>query len=228
MGTLRPTTLLLLAALVNTLPADQIELSNGDTISGKVVSLNATHLKLQSELLGDVTLARENIAAVYFGDKRPAPRVAVAPDNAAAAAPIPPAADDFIGKLLGQKQPEKKRPAAGGPALSGATPQQLVEKLKAGELDAGSLAEVQKAFPLLATKEAGGYFNATLGGLITGKLGVQDIRKDAIKARDGILELKKEIGGDADALNPYLGILEKFIQETEPEAEEKPIIGGNK
>jgi hypothetical protein len=31
------------------------------------------------------------------------------------------------------------------------------------------------------------------------------------------MDLKKEIGRDADALNPYLGILEKFIKETEPE-----------
>jgi hypothetical protein len=202
--------------------ADQVELTNGDTISGKVVSLNASHLKLHSELLGDVTLARENVAAVYLGDKRPTARPAAAPpaDNAAApTAPAPGGADDFIRGLLGQKSPGAKPPAAG--ASAGATPQELVEKLKKGELDAGSLAEVQKMFPLLATKEAGGYFNDTLGGLLTGKLGIKDIRKDAIKARDGIMELKKDLGPDANALNPYLGILEKFIKETGSEEDEK-------
>jgi hypothetical protein len=202
--------------------ADQVELSNGDTISGKVVSLNATHLVLKSELLGDVTLAREHVAAVYLGDKRPAPKTAPAAAlpaaNRAPAAGAAPAADDFINRLLGRKTSDAKMPAA-KTAPAGATPQELLQQLQRGELDSGSLAEVQKMFPLLATKEAGGYFNETLSGLITGKLGIGDIRKEAIKARDGIMELKKDIGRDADALNPYLGILEKFIKETEPEGE---------
>ena len=208
-----PCTVLAILSFSMIASADQVELSNGDTISGKVVSLNATHLVLKSELLGDVTLARENVAAVYLGEKRPAPKAA-SPEPAASAAAAP-AADDFINKLLGRKMADAKTPPAAKGAAA-ATPQELIDKLQRGELDAGSLAEVQKMFPLLATKEAGGYFNETLSGLITGKLGIQDIRKEAIKARDGIMELKKDIGRDADALSPYLGILEKFIKETEP------------
>jgi hypothetical protein len=207
--------------------ADQVELTNGDTISGKVVSLNGTHLKLHSEVLGDVTLARENVAAVYLGERKAPPKVAAA---AAAAAPLDPSAavkrgpgsaDDFIRGLLGQKTGDDAPADSPKRAAKGASPEEMLEKLRQGELDPKSLAEVQKMFPLLATKEAGGYFNETLGGLLTGKLGIGDIRKDAIKARDGIMELRKELGRDADALNPYLGILEKFIKETGEEEEEK-------
>jgi hypothetical protein len=201
------------------LPADQVELTNGDTISGKVVSLNATHLKLESQLLGEVTLARENVAAVYLGDKRPKP--AAAPAEKAAAAESPGSAEDLIQKLLGGKTSDGKRPGGKAPPAAD-TPQGLLDQLKGGGLDAGSIAEVQKMFPLLATKEAGGYFNDTLGGLLSGKLGIKDIRKDAMKAREGILELKKELGPDAAALDSYLGILEKFIQETGDEEEAPP------
>jgi len=206
------TLVLLLSGLIlpTVLLADQVELTNGDTITGKVVSLNDTHLKLESQLLGDVTLARENVAAVYFGDKRPKPAAAI--EKPAGAAETPAAAEDLIQRLLGGKSNDTKKP--GGKMPAGATPQQLLDQLKSGGLDAGSIADVQKMFPLLATKEAGGYFNDTLGGLLSGKLGIKDIRKDAMKARDGILELKKELGPDAAALDSYLGILEKFLKET--------------
>ncbi len=76
---------------------------------------------------------------------------------------------------------------------------------------------LQTKFPLLNTPEASGYFNDTLGGLMTGKLNIQDVRKDAVKARDELKSLQDELGPETGAaLNGYMSILNKFIRETEP------------
>jgi hypothetical protein len=57
---------------------------------------------------------------------------------------------------------------------------------------------------------------------MTGKLNIQDVRKDAITARDGLLDLQKDLGPEGAALNGYLSILNKFIRETEPPPATKP------
>lgn len=58
-----------LAGIVSQLPlaADQVELRNGDRYLGTVISLNAETLRLQSEVLGIVTLARSNVTHINLG-----------------------------------------------------------------------------------------------------------------------------------------------------------------
>jgi len=58
-----------LVALHSTLPtlADQIVMHNGDRYNGKVLSVSATNVVLQSDLLGVLTLTRSNVANVSMG-----------------------------------------------------------------------------------------------------------------------------------------------------------------
>ncbi len=148
--------------------ADTIELTNGDVLNGQVISLDGQQLVLKSELLGELKLARDKVSAIHLGDKPILTRNAAA----AAQAPAKPALDPEVQKVLNavpSSDDVLKQLQVGG----GINPQMI--------------GELQTKFPLLNTPEAGQYFNDTLGGLMTGKLNIQDVRKDAITARDGLL-----------------------------------------
>jgi hypothetical protein len=183
--------------LVLQVQADVIEMTNGDVLNGAVISLDAKQLVLKSELLGELKLAREKISAIHLGDK-PILSRAVAPTNPA---PAKPALDPNVQNVLNSVP---------------STDEVLKQLQGGGGINPQMIGELQAKFPLLNTPEAGDYFNDTLGGLMTGKLNIQDVRKDAITARDGLLDLQKELGPEGAALNGYMSILNKFIRETEP------------
>jgi hypothetical protein len=178
----------------HSLRGDTVELDNGDVLNGKVLSLDAKQLKLQSDALGEITVRREKVASIHLGDQ---PRQR-------------------------RKQPGTPRPAAAPPASAAPklpavpTVEDVLKELQTSGIDTRTMGAIQDKFPLLATPEVKEYFSDKVGGLMTGRLGVQDIRKDAIKVRDEIVDLKKDLGPQADALNGYLSILETFIRHTDP------------
>ena len=56
-----------------------------------------------------------------------------------------------------------------------------------------------------------------VGGLLSGRLTVNDIQVEAKSAADQLKELKRDLGEDAGgALDGYLAILENFLRETAP------------
>lgn len=183
-------------ALVLPVMADTIELTNGDVLNGQVISLDGQQLVLKSELLGELKLAREKVSAIHLGDKPILARNAAVPQAPSAK----PALDPEVQKVLGAVP----------------STEDVLKQLQGGGVNPQMIGELQTKFPLLNTPEAGQYFNDTLGGLMTGKLNIQDVRKDAVIARDGLLDLKKDLGPEGAALNGYLSILNKFINETEP------------
>jgi hypothetical protein len=197
--------------------ADEVELVNGDRVSGSVLSLTDAELRIQSELLGEIAVPRKSVAAIYLGDHRPTVRAA-APTNAPAASG-PAAAngpaqtpEELFSKLTGHAVPQ-----------AGCTsPEDVLKQLKSRELTPQAIGDVQKAFPLLAAPEAQGYFNSMLSGLMTGEKDIGDLHKDAVQARDMLEDLKKDLGPEGAALNGYLGILNRFIDETTPPPASKP------
>jgi len=79
--------------------------------------------------------------------------------------------------------------------------------------------QVQKQFLSGAGSEANAKFNELLGGLMSGKLNVDDIRAQAKTAADQLRALQKESGEDAGfATSTYLAILDHFLKETAPSA----------
>jgi hypothetical protein len=176
-----------LLVFVTALQADTVQLVNGDAVSGKVISLDAKQLKLESDALGQLTIDRSKIATIHLGDAPP-PK----PAPAAAALPKPPVPIDLLDQLRGGIDPE-------------------------------AIKEIKKNFPLLATPAAGKYFDTTLSGLMNGTLNVQDIRKDAQKALDEVKKIEKELGPQAtQGLQPYVGILENFLRNSEPAKQAPP------
>ena len=77
--------------------------------------------------------------------------------------------------------------------------------------------QVQAQFLGAAGPEANAKFNELVGGLMSGKLTVDDIRKEAKSAADQLQELKRDLGEDGGwALDGYLAILDNFLRETSP------------
>ena len=67
--------------------AEEVQLVNGDRITGSVVSLTAKSLTLKSEVLGEIVIPRDKVGAIYLGDVKPpaqtAPAVRQQPQPAA-------------------------------------------------------------------------------------------------------------------------------------------------
>ena len=79
--------------------------------------------------------------------------------------------------------------------------------------------QVQAQFLSAAGPEANNKFNEMVGGLMSGKLTMNDIRVEAKSAADQLKQLKGELGEDGGwALDGYLAILENFLRETAPSA----------
>jgi hypothetical protein len=179
--------------------ADTVELANGDLLSGKVTAVSGEQVLLSSEVLGDVKLPRGKVAAIHFGDRKPA-----LVGNAA------PTATSNKGVVV--------KAAVEAPGV-----EDVLNQLKAGAAGGDLSKMLTKEFPLLQSPEVKAYFDKTVGGLMSGELNVSDIRKQALDVRDQVKELEKDLGPEGmAALKPYLSVLEKFIKDTEPKGEKFP------
>ena len=188
----------LLALLVSPSLADSVQLTNGDSVSGKVVSLDSQSLVLKSDVLGEVKIGREKIAAILLGDR---PAIPATPRAA--------------------KPETAKGPVTGEPAASPQSVEDILKQIQAGGVDKGLTKSLESEFPLLSTPEVRAYFDKTVGGLISGDINIGDLRKQAIDVRNQVKDLERDLGPEAtQALSGYMSILDKFIRETEPK---KPV-----
>ena len=183
------TVILFLATL--SLRADQVEMQNGDRYLGTVLSLDTNTLVLRSAVLGTVTLPRGKVALIHLGSGG----ATNLPSAASAGKPQPPASSIAITNGTTDLSAPLRRLGAGT---------NFIEQVRAQFLsDAGP--------------EANNKFNAMVGGLLSGRLTVNDIRVEAKSAADQLKELKRDLGEDAGgALDGYVAILENFLRETAP------------
>jgi hypothetical protein len=170
---------------------DQVEMQNGDRYAGHVLSLNTNTVVLQSAVLGTLRLPRSKVAVITLG---------LGPATNSPALPLPtnvftPAASGTTANVVSNLSPAL-------PGLSMST--NLIQ-------------QVQKQFLSGAGPEANNKFNELLGGLMSGKLNVEDIRAEAKTAADQLRALQRESGEDAGfATSAYLAILDHFLKETAP------------
>ncbi len=206
--------------LVATSPcfADVIQLENGDTLRGKIVSLDDKEVQLQSDVLGKLSIPRSKVTAIVFSDLKPSEAKPMGEGEAAEAKgdekQETPA--EIIKRLapkdFGPKQLADLEPAGSVPK----TEDEVIDQLRREGVDQRLMDELHLRLPGFGAPQVQGYFNDKVNGLISGSITIQDIRKDAIGARDQLLELKEDLGPDAAALDGYLGILENFINKTAP------------
>lgn len=183
--------LLLLSVVPLRVWGDQVEMKNGDRYAGQVLSLNSNSVVLQSEVLGTLRLPRSRVAIITLG-LGPATNSPALPLPANTQTPAPSTASANVAS----------NPTPALPGLSVST--NLIQ-------------QVQKQFLSGAGPEANAKFNELLGGLMNGKLNVDDIRAQAKAAADQLRALQRESGEDAGfAANAYLSILDRFLKETAP------------
>jgi len=183
--------LLLLSAAPLRVWGDTIEMQNGDRYAGQVVSLNTNTVVLQSDVLGTVRLPRAKVAVITLG--------AVPASNSPA---LP--------------SPTNAPPHTPTKALANAAPKPSPAFAQLGA-NSNLIQQVQKQFLGDAGPEANQKFNDLLGGLMSGKLSVEDIRAEAKTAADQLRTLKREGGDEAGfATDSYLAILDHFLKETAP------------
>jgi hypothetical protein len=99
--------------------------------------------------------------------------------------------------------------------------QDVVRQLRAQGLSPENIAELQKALPMLKEPGARRYFDDKVKGLTEGTLNVQDIRKEAMRAREEYRKTAKSLGPDGEkalnqALGGWLDILDRFIRDSDP------------
>jgi hypothetical protein len=189
--------LLLLAALVlelipDAIRADQVQMQNGDRYSGKVVSLSADTLLLQSDVAGTLRLPRAKIALLTLGT------------NSAAS---------VVASSAFTNRPTSV-PAAAGTNIA---PSEISTALRQLGSHTNLIQQVQAQFLSDAGPEANAKFNDLLNGLMSGKLSVNDLRAEAQRAANQMHDARKELGDDAGIMiDAYLAVLDHFLKETAP------------
>jgi len=178
--------------------ADQVEMQNGDRYVGKVLSVSTNTVTLQSEVLGTVNLPRARVAHIALGTTESVTNTS----PAALGLPKAPAALARPG-VAGSQSP----PTITNGNLSAAF-HQLGGKTN-------FIQEIQSQYLNAAGPEANAKFNEMVAGLMTGKLNVSDIRREAQSAASQLRAAKKDLGSDDTGMvDEYLAILDKFINET--------------
>ena len=177
------------------LRADQLEMQNGDRYVGKVLSVTADTVVLQNEVLGKINVPRSKVTSLAFGTNVVAPKAA----NTATVSTSTNLPDVVALTELAKGDTNLSTTIANS---------ELVRQLR--EQVAGS-------------PEATGKFNELMNGFLTGKLNVNDIRREAKSSADQLRELKRELGPEAsESLDSYLKILDGFLNESETAPTSKP------
>ena len=178
--------------------ADEIQLKNGDHLSGKVLSVATNIVVLQNDLLGKLSLPRDQVAHLTIGEK------SAAATNAT--------------QLIAGAQ---KQPLIHAQASAKAPDSDLAIAIRGLNTNSSSVRQVSDQFFTGADPAAKKKYTELVGGLASGNLSVANIRTEAQSAITQVRQYKKELGEEAgEPLDAYLAILEGFLKETESSAPE--------
>lgn len=179
------------------LRADQLQMQNGELFSGKVLSVSADAVVLESETLGKITVPRKKVASLAFGTNSIAQVTASNVLHMSAPANLPPTAVLIVSEK---------------------TNTDLSAALRRPGIDTNFIQQIREQM-LGSSPAAASKYDEMVGGLMSGNLSLNDLRREAKTAADQIRELKHELGPEAgDALDGYLAQLNSFLKETAAES----------
>jgi hypothetical protein len=178
------------------LRADQVEMQNGDRYHGKVVSVTADTVVLESEVLGKVNVPRKNVANLAFGANSAAPKAVTNSARISSLTNMPAAVST-------------KTPATTNTDLSAA-----FRNLGA---NTNFVREIREQM-LGNSPAAASKYDEMLNGMMSGKLNLNDLRREAKSSADQLRALKRELGPEVgDSLDTYLEALDGFLKESAAE-----------
>jgi hypothetical protein len=173
------------------LAADQLELQNGDRFSGKVLSVSANAVVLESDALGKITVPRQKVARLAFGTNTITP---------VAVNPVPPV-------------PTNPPTAAALSALL-KTNAQMTAVLRQPGTDTNVIRQIREQM-LAGSPGASAKYDEMVSSLLSGQMNMDDLRREAQSSVDELRELKRDLGPDVgDSLDGYLEVLDQFLKES--------------
>jgi hypothetical protein len=172
------------------LRADQVEMQNGERFSGKVLSVSGETVVLQSETLGKINVPRQKVASLTFGN-HPALKRTNAVSSFAAST-------------------NRTATATNRLTLSNAD---LSAALRSLGGNTNFIRQIRDQM-LAGSPGAANKYDAMVNDLLSGKLNLSDIQREAKSAADQLRALKRDLGPDADSLDMYLDVLDGFLKET--------------
>jgi len=185
--------------LAGTVFGDQVETVTGDRYVGRVLSLGKDTLVLQSEILGTLKLPRAQVANITLGSQ------SVTTTNGMRLAP--------------DASTRPKVALKASQTTSTNNTAQFDAMIRQLGPNSNVISKVQEQFLAGAGPEAQGKFNELVSGLLSGKLGVNELRTEAKHTLDQAKAAQKELGDGGGSLDSYLSILEGFLKETAPSIE---------
>jgi hypothetical protein len=190
--------------------ADEVQMQNGDRYFGKVVSMSADTVLLNSEMLGQIKVPRKLVSSLSFGTNPP-PVVS----NLAAASLAAPVTGPTNALIL--TGPVKPATPLGIPVVPGtnAAPADFASAFQRLGSNTNFVAQIRDQM-LAGNPQATAKFDTMVSGLMDGSLSVSDLRQQAKSSADQIRALKQQLGPDADSsLDGYLQILDEFVKQTD-------------
>jgi hypothetical protein len=185
--------------LAGTVFGDQVETVTGDRYVGQVLSLGKDTLVLQSEVLGTLKLPRGQISTITFGSQSVMPTT--------------------NGMRLAPNVSTRPKVALKASQATSTNTSQFDAMIRQLGANSNVISKVQEQFLAGSGPEAQGKFNELVSGLLSGKLGVNELRAEAKATLDQAKAAQKELGDGGSSLDSYLSILEGFLKETAPSVE---------
>lgn len=193
--------MILLLVAVPRLRADLVEMQNGDRYSGKVLSVSTDTVVLDSEVLGKINVPRKKVATLMIGANAAAPNTATNVARVSLSTNLPIAV-----------------PAA---ALANTNVDLSVAFRNLGA-NTNFIGQIRQQM-LAGNPEAASNYDALVSGLMSGKLNMDDLRREAKSSADQLRQLKRDLGPDAsDSIDAYLEVLDNFRKETAAEPASAP------
>ena len=193
--------------------ADRLQLSNGDEIEGKLIETSEKEIRFRHEILGEIVLPRDRVHAIELGLKRGGKRIMA--DGSPAGAETP---EQIVDRLVNPDVTPNSVKKLGKNQHQHRSADAAIAELRIKGVDDQTMNQLHGMLPGFGSPEVQKYFHEQVNGLMSGSLSIGDIRKDAIDARDELKELMDDLGPSGAALNGYFGILDSFIEQTDPNA----------
>ncbi len=185
--------LVLLFLAAPRLRADLVEMQNGDRYAGKVLSVSADTVVLESEVLGKINVPRKKVSSLAFGTNAPVLKTATGVARVPTFTNLPVVA-----------------PAA---ALAN-TNVDLAAALHRLGTNTNFVGQIRQQM-LAGSPEAAGKYDEMVKGLMSGQMNLNDLRGQAKSYADQLREMKRELGPEAgESIDAYLGVLDNFLTET--------------
>ena len=167
-------------------------MQNGDRYFGYVLSVTADTVVLESEVLGKISVRRKNVASLAFGADTVAPKAATNVARLSVPTNLPVAA------LTNKIANTNVDLAVAFHNLGGNT--NFVRQIREQMLGDS---------PAAASK-----YTEMVNGLMSGKINMNDLRREAKSSADQLRALKRDLGPEVgDSLDMYLTVLDGFLNE---------------